>query len=175
MYELLDVNTGDEVGLREDGRWAGLGEYGSRQLDTGMVGVVGRVTAYKAVVRFPVSETTDVSFWIPKEELVFADPDRPKPRKIGEVPEGGIAADDPRLNWLWEDAATLAKQQGYCGHYDRLTNELGIPGRPRSFKVTGKVGSLSVSGNYTARSRDEAEAMLRAEMTGLTGINVTED
>lgn len=94
-----------------------------------------------------------------------ADPNAPRPRKLGDVPEGGIAPDDPRLKWLWEDAAKVATQRGYCNQYDVVCNTLNIPGRPRSRRVSVQVGKVKMSGTFMATSTAEAREMFRKELT----------
>jgi len=90
-------------------------------------------------------------------------------RRVGAVPPGDIEADDPRIAWLFEDAARLATRLGLCGDFDRLVNALGAPGRPREFtvKVASEPG-LEVTAKVTARSRREAERLL-IERAGFTG------
>lgn len=89
---------------------------------------------------------------------------KPKPRKLGEVPEGGIAPDDPRLAWLWEDAAKVANKSGYCGYYDRIADELNIPGRNRDISVSIMHAGITFTATVQARSRKEAEAKIREKL-----------
>lgn len=89
---------------------------------------------------------------------------KPKPRKLGEVPEGGIAPDDPRLAWLWEDAAKVANKSGYCGYYDRIADELNIPGRKRDISVSVTHAGITFTATVQARSRKEAEAKIREKL-----------
>jgi hypothetical protein len=105
----------------------------------------------------------DYKFWIVPDNLKPADPDT-HVRKLGEVPEGGIAPDDPRLAWLWEDAAKFAQKKGYCGQYDALTSALGIPGREREFKITTTVAGLEIKTSIRARSKQEAEEKVRVAL-----------
>lgn len=98
-------------------------------------------------------------------EVVPTGADYVPPRKLGEKPEGDhIDIDDPRLQWIWDDAGAYAANRNYCNVYDQIADELGIPGRVRDFKVTHKIGSLTVSNSYKARSKKEAEAMLQADL-----------
>jgi hypothetical protein len=86
-------------------------------------------------------------------------------RRLGEKPKGDyISPDDPRVAWIFEDAATLAKMSGLCSDYDRLTAELGIPGRERSFTVNATVKGLPVAVKVKARSRTEAEALVKDKL-----------
>lgn len=82
-------------------------------------------------------------------------------RKLGETPEGDIDSDDPRLLWLWDDAATLAKSMGLCGSYDLFCNKLGIPGREKDYSVSLEVKGLAVKTSVKARSQKEADAKVR--------------
>lgn len=89
---------------------------------------------------------------------------KPKPRKLGEPPEGGISPDDPRLAWLWEDAAKVANRSGYCGYYDRIAGELNIPGRKRAVSVSLKHNGIQITATVQARSRKEAERLVREKL-----------
>lgn len=92
------------------------------------------------------------------------DPNAPKPRALGEVPEGMIGPDDPRIAWLWDDAAKFATQKGYCEQYDKLADALDIPGRERNFTVVRNLDGLEVSVKVKARSRKLAEALLAEKL-----------
>jgi len=92
------------------------------------------------------------------------DPNAPRPRRIGEAPEGAISVDDPRIAWIWEDAARVATKSGHCSEYDKLCDELGAPGRERSFTVKRNVNGFDVSKKFKARSKKLAEAMFDAEL-----------
>lgn len=89
---------------------------------------------------------------------------KPKTRKIGEVPEGGIAPDDPRLAWLWEDAAKVADRSGYCSYYDRIADQLDIPGRLRDIGVSIKHNGVTLTASVKARTRKEAEEKIREKL-----------
>lgn len=41
---------------------------------------------------------------------------------------------DERLAPIWERAAEVAEENGFCSEYELLTNGLGIPGRPRTYR-----------------------------------------
>lgn len=88
-----------------------------------------------------------------------------KPRKLGDVPEGSIAPDDPRLAWLWEDAGKLANRLGHCSAYDSMCDTLGIPGRERDFTVTREIAG-GIKGSFTvkARSRRQADEQVDAQL-----------
>ncbi len=66
---------------------------------------------------------------------------------------------DERLAPMWERAASVAEDEGFCPEYERLANGLGIPGRERTYR-----GIVTVTFNVYAYARstmaDEArEAM----------------
>lgn len=96
---------------------------------------------------------------------------KPKTRKLGVPPEDGehIAADDPRIAWLWEDAGKLATRMGYCSTYDDISDKLGIPGREREFYITTKINGIDVSASIKARSQTEAETTLREKLGTTSG------
>lgn len=88
-------------------------------------------------------------------------------RQLGEVPEGGILPDDPRVAWIFEDAGRLADRLGYCRVYDRIVNELGVPGRERTFTIKMEVAEgIEVVAKVDARSKRLAETKLR-DLAGL--------
>ncbi len=96
--------------------------------------------------------------------VAAADPNAPRPRMLGETPEGGIDPRDPGLKWLWEDAAKVAKDEGYCGIYDQICAKLGIPGRPKNYTANIKIGQVTMTGKFLCHSRDEALDLLRSEL-----------
>lgn len=83
-------------------------------------------------------------------------------RRIGAVPEGGIPADDPRVAWIFEDAARMADRLGLCRDFDRLCDALGYPGRERTFTI--KVASAD-GVEVTAKVRARSKALARAQLT----------
>lgn len=86
-------------------------------------------------------------------------------RLLGEAPEGMISADDPRLDWLWRDAARVADIEGHCAEYDALCDMLGIPGRERSFSVRVEVApGVELRGRVVARSEAEARRVLAGQV-----------
>lgn len=90
---------------------------------------------------------------------------KPKVRKLGETPEGDhIAINDPRIKWIWEDAAKIATREGYCGYYDSITDKLGIPGREREFAVRAKIAGLEITSRIKAHSQKEADALFAAKV-----------
>ena len=86
-------------------------------------------------------------------------------RPLGVVPEGSIPADDPRLDWLWEDAERVANISGFCAEYDRLLKALSLPGRLRTHTVKMAAGDgIEIVAKVKARSLRQAEERLRQQM-----------
>lgn len=82
-------------------------------------------------------------------------------RAVGEVPAGGIAADDPRIAWIFEDAQRLADRLGLCRDFDRIAEAVGVPGRVRVYTVKLGVGEgLEITAKVEARSRPQAQQMI---------------
>lgn len=113
----------------------------------------------------------DVSFSVDRTLLRFEDPDYvppPPPRTLGVMPEGEglISIDDPGIQWLFDDMGRFAEEQGYCSQYDALCVRLGIPGRPREFKVRHTVAGIELMANVRARSQREANEHVRAALEG---------
>lgn len=95
---------------------------------------------------------------------------RHETRKVGQVPPGGIPAEHPGLEWLWEDAGRMAERLGLCGDYDRLCDALGIPGRIRTFTVSLLVDDgITVTAKVEARSEQLAQERVRERLTGTAG------
>lgn len=90
---------------------------------------------------------------------------RPVTRRIGEVPEGGIDPDDPRVAWIFEDAGRLADRLGLCKDYDRLCDALGAPGRVRTFTIKlVSADGIEITAKVDARSKRQAEQKLREQV-----------
>lgn len=115
-------------------------------------------------------ESKYLSYNVPRSVLeapngeAWNEEEKPKPRKIGEVPEGGISPDDPGLAWLWEDAAKVASNSGYCGLYDDIVDKLNIPGRMRDIRISLKIDGVTIDAIVKARSRKEAEAKIKEKL-----------
>lgn len=91
----------------------------------------------------------------------FSEPLRP----LGQVPEGGIPADDPRLDWLWEDAERVADMSGFCTEYEKLLRMLNLPGRLRTHTVKmASADGIEIVARVKARSQRQAEQRLREQM-----------
>ena len=83
------------------------------------------------------------------------------------VPEGSIAPDDERLSYLWERASAIAERRGLCADYDSMCDELGIPGRLRTFAVELKKNNLDLTIKLKARSYKEAYLLARLSVEGV--------
>lgn len=111
-----------------------------------------------------------ISFNVPRDSLntpngeVYIPPVKPVSRKIGETPEGMIAADDPRIAHIWEDAGKLATRFGYCHNYDQIVEKLGAPGRERDIYVSVIHNGLTVTATIKARSEKEAKQIVRDKL-----------
>ncbi len=91
-------------------------------------------------------------------------------RPLGEAPEGAIDMDDPRVQWIFEDAARIANRFGYCSTYDRLAEALGAPGRLRKFTIEIPApGGVTVNATVQATSRAAAKKLVLASLTGESG------
>lgn len=142
-------------------------DYGyAYNMAQGESGVITRVTSHKVLVR-----AHGRTGWVFKSQVTDPDPNAPKPRKLGEKPDAeSIDILDPRINWIWEDVAKYATQQGYCSTFDTMASALGIPGRERNFKLTANVNGLRGSFSIKARTKREAEAKLAEKLSGATEV-----
>lgn len=94
-------------------------------------------------------------------------------RQVGVAPEGAILPDDPRLMWLWEDAARLADRFGFCKEFDRLAEALGAPGREREFRIPMiDEDGIRITATVTARSRRLATQRIRERITSSTPLAI---
>lgn len=96
-------------------------------------------------------------------------------RPLGVVPEGSISPDDPRLDYLWEDAERVANMSGFCVEYDHLLKALNLPGRMRTHTVKLATGDgIEIVAKIRARSMRQAEERLRRGMHDhrLTDISI---
>lgn len=96
-------------------------------------------------------------------------------RKIGEIPPGGIAPEDPRIAWIFDDAARLANRLGLCPDFDRIMDALGAPGRTRTFKVdVASEDGITITATIEARSRRLAESKLREKLGATAPLQLME-
>lgn len=104
----------------------------------------------------------------PNGEVWVVPPPKPKPRQLGETPEGNhIAIDDPRIAWIWKDAEKAAG--GYCREYDNITDRLGIPGRLRDIRINTTINGIQVTATVKAQSTKDAEKILKTKLTASKG------
>lgn len=137
-----------------------LNGYSRVEFSTAKLYQIRRVGSGKVVLRDVAAAR---SAWVPLNWIASPDPNAPKPRKLGETPEGDhIAIDDPRIMWIWEDAGKVADNNGYCPTYDKLAEELGAPGRERTYKVWTEINGLKARVEVKARSKKLAEAHVSA-------------
>lgn len=136
----------------------------SRRVAAGTTGRVGRVFTNTVEVvwdsgkaQFKYWSDWDTvygvsTFTVPKEAVTAWEG-----RELGQTPEGGIAVDDPRIAWLWEDLTEAAIQTGNRMEWRAISDLLGVPGEEREFKVSKKVNGLTINTRISAKSRPEAE------------------
>jgi hypothetical protein len=142
--------------------------YGTLEIRPGQEMTITRLYSQEMVLRGRILRTgggnmVDASVQAYRDYFQLADPNRPQPRKLGTKPDGEefIGIDHPGIQWLFDDMGTYATKEGYCSQYDALCIRLGIPGRPREFKVTTRIGDLDISANVTARSQREANDLVK--------------
>lgn len=147
--------------------YARLGAYGRTTLTPRDQLRITKVNTHTIYVR---CDRHGYSFSIPREHFTDLDPNAPAPRKLGTPPEEGehIAADDPRIRWLFDDMAEMATREGYCSTYDSLCAKLGVPGRKRDFKVTHTVNDMTFTTSVKAYSQREANELVQAALGGKT-------
>lgn len=150
----MTVATGDELEFDADGRHEYVRRYGMVRVKKGDLFVV----TSKAEGRL-WGRHQGQSYVIAVEYGQVSYPSR----SLGEVPEGMIDPEDPRLQWLWEDAGKLATRLDLCSDYDRLTEALGIPGRMRVWTIEFEsVDGVQLTAKVEARSKRQAAEKLRA-------------
>jgi hypothetical protein len=149
----FQVQKGDFVVADADGRAQFVKRYGGSH-------------SYKAGDEFEVTATLNghLNVRVPGVYGVMqVDYDQvSKPmRRLGDIPAGGIDPEDPRAAWIFEDAARLADRLGLCKDYDRLCDELGLPGRVRTFVLTYEPrAGVQLTAKVKARSKRQAEEKL---------------
>ena len=60
----------------------------------------------------------------------------------------------------------LAVRRGLCAEYDSICEELGIPGRVRSFTVKVSRNGIDLSAKVKARSQKEADELVLSSLGG---------
>jgi hypothetical protein len=163
------ITRGDVVTLDQHGNFPRAGSYGGHyRFDEGTVLRVTRVGSERLIVRgIPqVYQDTqeEVSVFVHRANLTLIDEATPIPvrRPLGQKPEDTedmtyLSPDDPRLRWLWEDAAKYANSKRFCGEYDAICAVLNIPGRPRDFTVVRTFEGIRVEATINAVSQAAAE------------------
>ena len=133
--------------------------YQRDHLDETMRFRVTRAYNSSSVIR---NDVTERSYQVDNYRLIAVEEAPVDGRTLGTPPEDGdpILPDDPRLDWLWKDAAQLAVQTGQCSTYDEFCNKLGIPGRERDFSISVEIGGMSTSFKQKARSKAEAQRLV---------------
>lgn len=110
----MDFEVGQQVSVPAGTQLNG--SYYDKQGVT-TVGTISRVATYKVMVTgLRPSGGWEGSYWVSKDDITPADPNAPKSRKYGETPDGMIAIDDPRIDWIWQDVAKYATAQGSARH-----------------------------------------------------------
>ena len=152
MINRLNTHTGDRVKVNAHvNAWSSSGNHCTLRIDT--VGTVTRVGRFKMLVRFNAADSIWVdNIWLDHVNEISV---------TLEAPEGGIAIDDPRIDWIWRKIAAYASYRGYCDEFDSLCDDLGIPGREREFTVEHTIGGYAVRSRVTARSQVEADAKFK--------------
>lgn len=149
----MDYQPGEYVITNASGYGSRAQGYGSVSYDKGAELVITSKTSSHLNVRHVSGGRV---FRVSRSQV-----HRP-PRELGEVPEGGIEADDPRIQWLFEDAARLANRLGLCRDFDRIAEQLGVPGRERTFTIKLSVSEgVDITAKVEARSKKHAEQRIR--------------
>lgn len=173
--------VGDRVLLREGGEFYRLNTSNRYTLREGQPFEVTRVVIGGLHVRTIGTihnrwsgREERMTFAISFDRLDSADPNAPRPRKLGEMPDPEkvnlpdgvplIGIDHPGIQWLFDDMGAYADKQGYCSQYDALCVKLGIPGRPRDFSVKKTIGGIEVTATIKARSQREANEAFQAAL-----------
>lgn len=159
---LADVTyeKGQEVLTTRSGRGTNVNTYGGTGYSEGQSLIITRVNSQSLRVRRADGEGH--VFSIQKSSVKPMGEDY---RRLGEVPEGAISPDHPGIAWLWEDAARLATMQGQCSTYDKICDQLGIPGRERNFEVKHTLPSgIEIKASIRARSKVLAKEQLLANL-----------
>jgi len=92
---MAEVEKGTRVKAAEGGRFDRASGYGYRTIEAGAVGVTtSKVKNQMVSVKF---DDIDWAIRIFVGHLIPEDPDAPRPRRLGEVPDGMLSPLDPRF------------------------------------------------------------------------------
>jgi hypothetical protein len=150
----VTIEKGDFVIAKVSGNGGLARGYGYRAYNRGDELLVTSVRPHALNVRHASGGAV---FHVPWSSV-----DKPT-RRIGEVPAGGIEIDDPRIQWIFEDAGRLADRFGYCRVYEQIAEQLGAPGRERTFTIKLAItDGIEVTAKVVARSKKLAEQELRS-------------
>lgn len=163
----MTYSKGDYVDTVAAGRGDNVSQYGTTPYAAGEELIVSSVMSDG---RLRVRKTTGgYVFRIHPKNVT------PVVREIGDVPEGGIDMDDPRIQWIFEDAARLANRSGYCNMYDRLAEQLGAPGRKRRITVEIPTpGGVTMRATVEATSKAAAKKLVIASLAAAGGPKALE-
>lgn len=167
--EVTEFRKGDRVRNTSEANRAWYG-----RIEKGALGTVTSVRSkfvrnvrfdgYDYVVEMETSHLEAVD----PEEMARIEAEREAAEREFRPQDGDILPDDPRLAWLWRAAARAAEKANHCSEYDRLCDELGIPGRERNFGVTVYVNGLKMSVNVKAQSKKLAQAKVLESVPNAT-------
>lgn len=142
---------------------------------------VTRVTGRKVLIRDADEQRARDygSFWVLKEHVV---PSSTVPESVldrFENPDGTakIAVTDPRIQYIFAAARSIADDKGFCSEFDTMMTELGLPGRERVWHVTYTVAELDGAEGtmpIKATSQEGAEAKVLELVPGAT-VSYTEN
>lgn len=143
--------------------------------------MVTRVTSARVIARGELSTGQDASIWVWNSEdttnIVTVNGRLVSsgliPRKLGTKPEDTdemtyIGIDHPGIQWLFEDMGEYADGRSWCGDYDRLARELGIPGRKREFGVVVERNGIQIRATLRDVSLEAATAQLESMLAPAT-------
>lgn len=164
----MTFNAGDQVTLNPDTRANSVsgdrvgGAYHHRTITfrPGMTGTVSRSGTGSSLVRVD----NEGSIWIANEWLQLAGVSITG-RRRGTPPEGMIAPDDPRLEWMWDDISEYAQDSQYCDVFDKVLRELHLPPRKRKFHAVGDLNGLNITAQIMAKNQREANEELARRLS----------
>jgi hypothetical protein len=149
-----DIEKGDILIANCDGYGYLVRDRHRRYFELNEELLVTSVSRWKINVKKPYSTGYNPVF-----SVGLTDVDKPD-RLVGHTPLGAIAPTDPRVEWIFEDAARMADRLGLCRDYDRLCDALGWPGRIRTWAIKAagldEDGVVEVVVKVKARTRAQA-------------------